>query len=113
MYKRAVSACPRIHNSGRRPDRSCAESIVISTCTERGKRSKEESLTIEQKMTMLIRAVQDPSNLLYRGSITQAKVRRGLKEGREVGGGGSGPSAALTGCNDRKVGQALSSCRYT
>jgi hypothetical protein len=53
--------------------------IVISTWRKRserkqGKRSKEESLTMEQKTTMVIRAVQNPCDLLYHGSITQEKL---------------------------------------
>jgi hypothetical protein len=81
---------------------------VIPTCREQGKRSREESLTIEQKMTMLIRAVDDPCSLLYRGSITQEKVRG--KGGGVVG--AATPPLLLQAVMIEKVGQVLSSCNY-
>jgi hypothetical protein len=54
---------------------------------------------MEQKMTMVIRAVEDLCNVLYHGSITQ-------EEG--AGRGGSGDFVPLAGCNDGKAEQVLS-----
>jgi len=57
---------------------------VISTSREQGKRSKEESLTMEQKMTMVIRAVRNPCTYYIMARSHKRRLGEGTGAGVEV-----------------------------